>query len=249
MGDKAAIVVTSSSEQSTGDKNGTVSPLPLGWTRVKRRRIDEIEHNEDYCEDPFCRKRRAPLTLSTIANETSIPSRSFQGTAVFCLHETNPDWFQGYFFQGTTTWGMLCEQQDVDDCLQCADGGYRVLKTTLYTFSGGVDLPEMISIPNVEWTGGDMMRLLQAEGKMRFEPKQLYTAEKAVPLTKSLFKSLLRKLQASHDSENLVEQDVINIVPDVAIILGEMKVVLPNRREEESSWWLMMIIHGVWQHL
>ena len=121
---------------------------------------------------------------------------------------------------------MLCEQQEVDDCLQCADGGYRVLKSTLYTFSGGNDLPEEMIIPDIEWTGGDMMRLLHGEGQMRFEPKQLYTSEKAAPLTKSLFKGLLRKL--SHNRDNLVEQDILDIIPDVAIILGEMKVVMPH---------------------
>jgi hypothetical protein len=145
----------------------------------------------------------------------------------------NPHWFQGYFFQGSTTWGILCEQQEVDDCLQCADGGYRVLKVTLHTFSGGVNVPEKIVIRNVEWTGGDMMRLLQVEGQLRMEPKQLYTAEKAVPLTKSLFKNLLRKL--SHESDPDMEQQVLEIVPDVAIIMGEMKVMVPIRQEEDEE--------------
>lgn len=125
---------------------------------------------------------------------------------------------------------MLCEQQDVDDCLQCADGGYRELKLTLYPFSGIDDLPEKMIISDVEWTGGDMMRLLQAQGQIRFEPKQLLVAEKAVPLTKSLFKSLVRKLQVLH--ENNFEEDVLDIVPDVAIVLGEMIIELPNRQQE-----------------
>lgn len=240
MSDENTAIVGSkfSDENSASNKIESLPPLPLGWTRVKRRRSDAKENgddnDEDCCEDPSCRrKRRAPLTVSMIEDEKkSIDTRSFEGTAVFCLHEANPAWFQGYFFQGATTWGVLCEQQEVDDCLQCADGGYRVLKCTLYTFSKGSDLPEKIIIPDVEWTGGDMMRLLQAEGQLRFEPKQLYTSEKAAPLTKSLFKSLLRKL--SHEDGNLVEQDVLDIVPDVAIVLGEMKVVVPNRGDKKA---------------
>jgi hypothetical protein len=224
-----AIVSDKSSEESPSETKRT--PLPLGWTRVKRRRSDK--EDETCCEDPSCRIRQAPLTLATLKDDSSTNARSFQGTAVFCLHEMNPSWFQGYFFQGTTTWGILCEQQEVDDCLQCADGGYRVLNVTLHTYSGGVDSPEKIVIRNVEWTGGDMMRLLQAEGQLRMEPTQLYTAEKAVPLTKSLFKTLLRKL--SHESDPDKEQQVLDILPDVAIIMGEMKVMVPIRQEDDDE--------------
>ncbi|GAX23365.1 hypothetical protein FisN_15Lh080 [Fistulifera solaris] len=230
-----AIVSDKFSEESPNETKRT--PFPLGWTRVKRRRSDKKD--ETCCEDPLCRKRQAPLTSATLKDESLLSSstnvRSFQGTAVFCLHEMNPSWFQGYFFQGTTTWGILCEQQEIDDCLQCADGGYRVLKVTLHTYSGGADAPEKIVIRNVEWTGGDMMRLLQAEGQLSMEPKHMYTAEKAVPLTKSIFKNLLRKL--SHESDPVKEQQVLDILPDVAIIMGEMKVMIPIHQvnDEENT--------------
>ena len=268
-------------------------PLPLDWTRVKRKRsslLQEEEEEDCNCDDPlFCsngrrhRRPRAPLSLATVVTAAPTPQLSsslviYRGTAIICLQETNPDWFQGYFIPqvandkdivnnnrynndsitdnthsssvlashtttATTTssssssanyWGLLGQQQEIDECLQCADGGYRELKLTIYPYNN-----KKIVISNVEWTGGDMMRLLQPEGRVRLEPQQLWTEQQAVPFCKRYFGGLLRRLQEEEDNEaednhqdaasSQEEKDrVLQLIPDVAIIVGAMELHLPK---------------------
>lgn len=239
--------------------------LPLGWTRVKRKRRD----GEECCEDPSCQRRRAPLTSASVSSgESSSKSTTHRGTAIFCLHETNPEWFQGYFFHERTSsppantpffpstrkaWGLLGEQQEIDDCLKCAEGGYRVISLTVYPFrdsSQGHTTPTKVVIPDVEWTGGDMVRLLQAEGRVRLEPQQLWTEEKAVPYVQGVFGSLVRQLAALQDqdevgandasarsksSEKALHAGVLEIMPDVAIVVGAMELVLPSFDQQDDS--------------
>lgn len=66
-------------------------------------------------------------------------------------------------------WGLLCIQEEIDECLQCQDGGYRQISMTVNTFQKGtktniVDVEQMKksahTLNNIVWTGGDMMRLL-----------------------------------------------------------------------------------------
>jgi hypothetical protein len=246
-------------------KEASNPPLPLGWTRVKRKRSEGVAGDgsaEDCCEDPSClRRRRAPLSSATAQPTTTAMDSNpngvtFRGKAVFCLQDSNPDWFQGYFFhqQETTgdtaaslmssstrkAWGLLCEQQELDDCLQCAEGGYRVLRLTVYPFGGGqVRTPKKVVIPDVEWTGGDMMRLLHADGRVNMDPQQLLTDQKAVPFVKGIFGSLLHKLKALRKDEP-AEQDeesggVLELLPDVAIVMGTMEIILPPPPIDENT--------------
>jgi hypothetical protein len=66
--------------------------------------------------------------------------------------------------------GLLCIQEEIDECLQCQDGGYRQISMTINTFpnertknTAGIEQQTKKSsctLKNNVWTGGDMMRLL-----------------------------------------------------------------------------------------
>ena len=85
-------------------------------------------------------------------------------------------------------------------------------------------------IPDVEWTGGDMMRLLQANGQVRLEPQQLLTGRKAVPYVKGVFGGLLKKLRTAQespvDASLPEEQQILDCMPDVAVVVGAMELAL-----------------------
>mmetsp|Transcript_28855 Transcript_28855/g.42740 ORF Transcript_28855/g.42740 Transcript_28855/m.42740 type:complete len:369 (+) Transcript_28855:192-1298(+) len=113
---------------------------------------------------------------------------TLQGLGIFCLHDTSTSWFQGYFVpkHGTTAQnrrqqepillgktskplGILAIERDTDECVQCADGGYRELDITITSFmsknnnnntakNGSNDNKRRATFTAV-CTGGDMMRM------------------------------------------------------------------------------------------
>jgi len=192
-------------------------PLPLGWTRVQRKRTRTENMMEWCCEDPSCKRRSSRPTVDPDTTTTA-SSQTFQGTAVFLLHESNPEWFQGYFYyQGMSKpWGLLAVQVEIDDCLQCALGGYRELELTVLPFEGR----DKQVLKNVQWTGGDMMRLNASMVQM--EPTKLLTDQKAVPTVERVFGSLLTKLRDDDDDQT----SVLELFPDVAVVTGTMKLTL-----------------------
>lgn len=114
------------------------------------------------CDDPSCRRRIEELFLENLEQgggaATTPRNVAVEGQAVFLLHEPNPDWFQGYLFRGgggsgsggcagsllgSTTnsekkkpWGLLARQLEIDECLQCSEGGYRRIKLTVFPYEG-----------------------------------------------------------------------------------------------------------------
>lgn len=84
-----------------------------------------------------------------------------EGTAIFCLQDIECKWFQGYFVptstrHGSNHMGLLAVQsEDVDDCLNCVDGGYKEFKMTVYKYKEA----ENIEIDGITCTGGEMMRM------------------------------------------------------------------------------------------
>jgi hypothetical protein len=148
--------------------------LPLDWTRVQRRRRAD---DDDCC----------PVLDSSPLNAASLrPDQQLvEGLAVFCLHESDPQWFQGYFFPNFSTrkpWGILAVQEELDDCMKSADGGYRRCTLTIFPYPA----QRKISMPGVEWTGGDMMRLM-SHNQVSFDPDQLKSGKQAVPQVEKLF--------------------------------------------------------------
>jgi hypothetical protein len=192
-------------------------PLPLGWTTVRRKRSRDDDNDTSAtevdwcCDDPNCTR---PQIVETSPNATIV-----KGHAIFCLHEMNPDWFQGYFqVEGQRKpWGLLATQESIDECLECSDGGYRQVSLKVLRYSA----EKPTKLDNVQWTGGDMMRLQSSNVSM--ETHCLWTGKKAVPYIERFFSSLVNKLREETD------EPVLDILPDLAIVTGPMTLTIPKQ--------------------
>jgi hypothetical protein len=239
------------------------------------------------CADPNCLRRREEMKPSTGvgfvfqrrragATTTGQPHaekfRAVRGQAVWLLptaSTSDVDWFQGYLIIPPPTardestvphkpWGLLAHQVDIDECLACADGGYRRVSINMYDWSGdgptgpaqqqgrGNKRTRPQRLGEADWTGGDMMKLLGSNVRMR--PTQLLTGRAAVPYVTGLFSSLWKRIAADHeqsscegyegatgtdkdhntnDNNNPAVHEVLDLLPEVAIVLGDMEVILP----------------------
>jgi hypothetical protein len=254
----AAVAAPKPNLKTTMSPTTTISPdcnppvLPLDWTRIQRKRPrlgsgdgNEADAKDDTdlncCDDATCSRREhgpgsfrgngssegIAAPIMTESDKTSATT-TVSGKVVFCLPDTDPSWFQGYFFlngrssSSSKPWGLLALQEELDECLQCADGGYRQVKLQVSTYSGQA-ATEQYSFNTIEWTGGDMMRLESEECRMI--PSQLWTDRKAVSHTEKFFGSLLRKLRMDSDVSDTAA--VLDLMPDVAVIMGSMELVVP----------------------
>jgi hypothetical protein len=172
-----------------------------------------------------------------VVEEDRRPKTQLTGTAVFLLPDPNPEWFQGYFFpkqteksvvaeggayQKRASWGLLCEQEELDECVQCANGGYRQITISLNQFGSGKD---PIKLQNVEWTGGDMMRLDRTPD-LQMEATRLSTGTSAVRYVEGLFGGLLNKVREDGN------ESVLEVMPDVAIVMGNMNLTIAQAAGE-----------------
>lgn len=144
--------------------------------------------------------------------------------------------------------GLLARQRDdLDECLKCSDGGYREIDLTLLA-SARKKGPEpnrnnnknnnntlqeaqrkSMCVEKLSCTGGDMLQIKtpldeSSDGvaKVRgitvsFEADQIITGKRVAPLVRRYFSSLV-------DSEG----DVLEQLPDCAIVVGDMKMTLPQ---------------------
>lgn len=108
------------------------SSLPLDWTRLKRRRpgFNNTESSDNRRSD-----RTRPLPMKDNNDDDKEETcHKIEGQAIFCLHDDNPNWIQGYFIAkgSRKPWGMLATQEEVDDCMTCCAGGYRRLSLAVY---------------------------------------------------------------------------------------------------------------------
>jgi hypothetical protein len=176
------------------------------------------------------------------------------GIGIFCLHDTDTSWFQGYFIPKSSgkhkPIGILAVQRDIDECVQCAFGGYRELDVTLYNFlttKGGRDQDNTgnsssITIPIV-CTGGDMLRMRtitrgetpqDADGSvvnLSFDATTIYTGRKAIPYLKTYFASLVQKqrelllvqtIPTDDSVQDITKMSELDLLPDCAIVCGDM---------------------------
>ena len=171
-----------------------------------------------------------PITSSMKTSNTSIaPSfhsnnnidataKKIDGQAIFCLHDDDPNWVQGYFIPrgSKKPWGMLAIQEEIDDCMACSAGGYRRLSLNVYHRSGrrqsasndpqphrsdrssGSNNNENkiesksekpCKIEGVDWTGGDMMTLYHPQ-YVDMEGERLLTVSIMCPVYNSLYSSI-----------------------------------------------------------
>lgn len=215
--------------------------LPLEWTTVERsRKKNNLSDDflDDCCEDPGCRRPRKAASVDDLGNGSigSIPEQQcvIEGHAMFCLPELDSTWFQGYFTRNDTKTtnikplGLLAIQNmDMDDCLQCADGGYRELSLRLCRGQRRDVKPDLI-LSDISWTGGDM---IQWSGKhVTFDTERILTGSHAVPLVERYFRGLVQRLRESVGDDSDGDDDeppLLELIPDVAIVLGTMKLSLP----------------------
>lgn len=239
--------VTMENEQK--QENAAPPPLPLGWTQVRRKKRtrdgDETANAADEidwcCDDPNCKR----TLLETARKEETPPTATtVQGTAIFCLHDTDPRWFQGYLqIQGQRKpWGLLAVQETLDECLECKDGGYRQVTLKVFSYKDSKN-KEPRAIENIQWTGGDMMRLQSPEVSM--ETHSLMVGKKAVPFVDKYFASLVEKLREGENNDSDRDDDdddeadttVLGLLPDLAILTGPMTLTLSDTaaKNEESN--------------
>ena len=207
---------------SSRDTSTISETLPMGWTQVQRA----------CCEDQSCRRHRPrsfvrDTTSDDIVSSTHNNTVLLQGQAMFCWHEIDPSWFQGYFLcRGRIPIGILAEQTEVDECLECADGGYHELKLKFSNISPG---KVGFTLQDVTWTGGDMMQL-QSED-IEFETERFISGKAAVAVMEKHFGSLVKRLhEVDGDDETILE-----LIPDVAVLVGTMKLRVPRSALELSS--------------
>ena len=85
---------------------------------------------------------------------------TLKGKGIFCLHSLDTDWFQGYFIPDNSNsisnlnskrkpLALLAvNRNDVDDCLQCSDGGYREIDLTAFS-SAPKTIEEEINVQQI----------------------------------------------------------------------------------------------------
>jgi hypothetical protein len=198
--------------------SNTTPPLEVGWTRVQRKRPRPSEPDDELvacdCSDS-ANCGRQPAELYDAQQKQQLTK--FKGEAIFLLHDMDSKWFQGYFkpeIRGKP-WGMLAVQQELDDCLQCEEGGFRQIQLT-------VQKDRDLGV--ADWTGGDMMRL---QGKyVSMQPTKLLTGSKAAALATTVFQGLLKEIKVRANDEKAT---VLELLPDVAVVYGTMELVLPPK--------------------
>lgn len=150
-------------------------------------------------------------------------------------------------------WGLLAQTLEVDECLACSNGGYRRVKVSAYPPSRRGHghylslLPKEppLDLGEADWTGGDMVQLRGSN--VTFTPRQVLIDTKAVTLVKQLFQGLWKRLEtealdderrntaAANDSAAPTNDAspvcVLDVIPDVAISMGDLELVLPPTLE------------------
>lgn len=203
--------------------SNAINALPLGWTRIRRRPSTKpslLENNNDSndedwcCDSKSCRCQASTNAhTNTDVDEDSISQTHdiYKGTAIFCLPDTDPDWFQGYLLvkspAALPSFRLLCEIQEIDACLQCSEGGYRELQMQIISSS----FKKPITVKNIQWTGGDLMRLQTASLSstitapnpiITMQTDSIQTGPQAEPVVEQVFASLLRNLRKHEDKHS-----------------------------------------------
>lgn len=230
------------------DKHKKSQDLPLDWTQMSRKKSSDDCDLDDCCVNGSSTSCRRRVTEDMLFHASDNNTTVLEGQAIFCIPELDSAWFQGYFIvRGSKPIGLLATiETDIDDCLKCADGGYRQLSLQLCrrnnqdadaAESAGIGraeatttertpiiIPPPIIFPNIEWTGGDMMTL--RGNQVVFDTTKLLTGTKAMSVVEQFFGGIVRKLQESEGHAS--SQMLLELIPDVAIVMGSMKLAIPT---------------------
>mmetsp|Transcript_10234 Transcript_10234/g.14769 ORF Transcript_10234/g.14769 Transcript_10234/m.14769 type:complete len:111 (-) Transcript_10234:1486-1818(-) len=110
----------------------------------------------------------------------------------------------------------------MDECVQCADGGYRELDLKVY-------LSKKKQVVPIICTGGDMMRMRPvslSKVNIAFDAYIVYTGDKTIPFSETYSSSLVTKQrnlllqQQEHtsDAEAVQQLSALDLLPDCAIV-------------------------------
>ena len=121
----------------------------------------------------------------------SLTKETIKGKAIFCLHDLDCKWFQGHFIPSQKTLsnlGLLATlNTQMDDCLKCADGGYKELDISIIRFpkyqtdfihhtQTQIHSKKIFHISDLICTGGDMMRIVSKQWNATDENDQFIPA-------------------------------------------------------------------------
>jgi hypothetical protein len=250
------------------------SHLPLEWTRIQRANRSMDRHrserpkrsrdvtwddcDEGYCTNINCPTRHQPANISSAAIcnaiDTAESRRTLSGTVLFCLTDPDCEWFQGYFFVTKQVYfGLLClVKTDIDECLQCSEGGYREMSMQMTPMNRGNDVAKPSStttnFPRILWTGGDMMNLVSVavspsatdvtnnlatvmnspEVAMRMRANSLFSGATARKYVQKYFNSLLSYIQKAHASDTGNGNDMLVSSSPIADNHLGIEEIMPN---------------------
>lgn len=207
-------------------KKEKADDLPIGWTTISRirkeKKSSDVLANEYCCEDPTCKNSYTP-TISPEIESNQLPAElmSLSGLAFFCIHSLSTKWFQGRFVptHGKPISLLVQQRNDLDDCLQCADNGYREIDLSIFSrFCDTEGTRQNICLEKLKCTGGDMLRVVDVESNLLFDAERIVTGITTISIVEKYFKNIIPSME-----EN---QTLLDVLPDVAIVIGEMKLRL-----------------------
>lgn len=215
------------SSTTSGDSQVSMSAdnsLPLDWTKVQRKRVTVYEQ---CCDDPSKCGARHP-SGPRFDPENASDSNIIKGNVMFCLHEVDSSWVQGYFLPSgcRQPWGILAVEEEIDACLACADGGFRRISLTVYRPSW-----KPIKLESVDWTGGDMIQLRHE--KLNMEANRILTGKACLPYMDRYFRGMVKELRRRYDVAK--DSPVLEWLPDNAVVLGTMTLALPSAAVDASN--------------
>ena len=234
------------------------APLPLGWTRINKRKRkivtnsnDENDEGIDFfcCEDPNCNERQdkdnskskeiVEKEKQEDEKEPKNRTASLSGKGLFCLHTLDCKWFQGHFIparmNASSSFGLLAvERDDIDECLQCRDGGYKEIDLTFLSASkkwkkessDSNKKRKKLKVDRLTCTGGDMLRIANSDltsndnVEVKFNADRVITGMPVESLVRRYFPNLLTKATNT--------ESVLEILPDCAIVIGDMSIRVPS---------------------
>jgi len=237
--------------------------LPLGWTKVrrakKRRLTDEGGDKKTWCcEDPNCEDQTKGESNSAKENARAGDDqgddkkgsnlKDLRGHAVMLLPDVDSSWFQGHFIPSAPShdgkskpMGLLAvNRTDTDECLKCAEGGYREVDLTVYSYTTSSNKKgnkqtksKKIKFDRAVCTGGDLIRLRAKDRKTTeanpsrviFDASRVMTGSRATPYVLKYFSSVVQKLSSKHTVKG---KEVADLLPDCAVVVGDMRLKVPT---------------------
>ena len=146
------------------------------------------------------------------------------------------------------SWGLLAVQNEIiDECLTCSEGGYRELDLTFirnkpspaFSYRKNKEKKKVRWVAqDVVWTGGNMMNLSSDpytspsaaslrvdEPGVKFEPQKLMEGQRAMDIATKYFPSMVKRLQIHNVTNDSFEGGCLN--EDAMVLIGDMELVAP----------------------